>query len=954
MTDENTNQDVVGGSEDAAMPDLIHDTNTANPTSSSSKDTSTTTPTKPPNNKQRRKPSPSRRAAELRRKLREKEEELNRLREELNRSMEDSETEDEEAADEDDQVVAAEENVVVPLATPVKELRKTQEGETANKDEEENEKQLVVAAAAVVVPSSVPQSPAQVVEKFQVVPAVVEDEDISEPAPPLLATPVKQGTPQQERFEDTNGKVTPLVVAPPPTLLANVDSNNNSDAMNATDQRQHLVSTIADEYNGGEESPTAAAETSVIDDTALHARNSVAPPSPFVADESPVKEKFDYDQDLRQTSTGSTMDESVEADRHDDNANLVVDAQVHDDGYDIETGKARQLEDPDTVVEKAILAGATAASAEMNDKTLPLDRTAEESYDDSDQNLLSASGSGDELPHHKSSTASQVSDTSNVILSADVKRKRRCLVVAFALIVFIGLGALVGALMAANAETPSDSNNTDGNSKNPFDGPNNGNVPAPTPTPTSSNKQWSVAPSSANKNGEENNGKESEYYGTWSVSPSVAPTRKSLEPSAVPTTSHSPSASPTGMPSASPTAMHSIHPTMQPTNSPLAEVIAEATGGNVDFLSDVDAPSFRAYHIMIDQEDMKKLLVRLPTDLAHEEPGSEDTTTGAATTRLFEADDPLGMTVREKIVQRFAALTVYLAASDSNIAMPDDECTWNMVVCSDHVSGAGKGKYVTELQMARFGYTGHIATEVGLLKALQLIDAAENELDGSIPEELYELSNMKYLYLEHNKLTGTLSEGIANLYEMESLYLGHNELTGPLPQGLKSKNVNNIRPLRYLSVHHNKMSGSVPEALHLRRLFYLDLSFNNFSGQLPASMFERHYAMRHLYLEHNKFSGALPATLPGAGNGRLTDAFLNDNEFTGDFPDGYSKENTFLLTLNIQNTQIEGFDKDICKMSVHDSGELVELGAHCDICQCDPLCDRCYEDGASDEWTFKN
>lgn len=139
------------------------------------------------------------------------------------------------------------------------------------------------------------------------------------------------------------------------------------------------------------------------------------------------------------------------------------------------------------------------------------------------------------------------------------------------------------------------------------------------------------------------------------------------------------------------------------------------------------------------------------------------------------------------------------------------------------------------------------------------------------------------------------------------------------------------------------MTGSIPEGMALRKAFFFDLSFNKFSGTLPADMGVDFVRLRNLYLDHNEFVGPIPESYAAIGDNQLWNLYLNDNALTGSVPTGWAKGNIFLDTLSVQNNQLTvGIDKEFCKISIYDSGEMVEIGADCEICSCNTLCDNCY------------
>lgn len=125
-------------------------------------------------------------------------------------------------------------------------------------------------------------------------------------------------------------------------------------------------------------------------------------------------------------------------------------------------------------------------------------------------------------------------------------------------------------------------------------------------------------------------------------------------------------------------------------------------------------------------------------------------------------------------------------------------------------------------------------------------------------------------------------------------------------------------------------------------MFHLDLSFNNLSGPLPPS--DGFSSLKQFYLDHNQFTGTIPESYPMIASGRLHVLALNDNMLTGGLPTGWVEDNKFIDTITVQNNSLtESIDKSICKLSAFQNGELVELGAECDICSCDLLCKNCYQ-----------
>jgi hypothetical protein len=165
------------------------------------------------------------------------------------------------------------------------------------------------------------------------------------------------------------------------------------------------------------------------------------------------------------------------------------------------------------------------------------------------------------------------------------------------------------------------------------------------------------------------------------------------------------------------------------------------------------------------------------------------------------------------------------------------------------------------------------------------------------------------------------------------------------------------------------LTGTIPQSLRWEQLFFLDLGQNLLTGTLPEDFGEQSVALRHLHLDHNRFNGTLPASYLSVGNYQLETLKVDHNQLTGAVPSNHEtnigKElydaisyfcanndacsliffSQVQYTLHANNFS-EDLNKKTCKLSVFDSGDLVEFNADCDICSCDKdfMCARC-EDG---------
>ncbi|CAA3028174.1 probable LRR receptor-like serine threonine-kinase At3g47570 isoform X3 [Olea europaea subsp. europaea] len=61
---------------------------------------------------------------------------------------------------------------------------------------------------------------------------------------------------------------------------------------------------------------------------------------------------------------------------------------------------------------------------------------------------------------------------------------------------------------------------------------------------------------------------------------------------------------------------------------------------------------------------------------------------------------------------------------------------------------------------------------------------SSNELDGNIPFDLSECSQLQLLSFSHNKFSGSIPREIGRIRTLQTLYLGSNDFSGEIPQEL--------------------------------------------------------------------------------------------------------------------------------------------------------------------------
>ena len=209
---------------------------------------------------------------------------------------------------------------------------------------------------------------------------------------------------------------------------------------------------------------------------------------------------------------------------------------------------------------------------------------------------------------------------------------------------------------------------------------------------------------------------------------------------------------------------------------------------------------------------------------------------------------------------------------------------------------------LTNLQRLNLGFNrlaGEIPRVLGHLTNLQQLVLFGNRLAGEIPWELGRLSNLQQLVLFGNRLTGEIPWELGRLSNLQRLDLGENQLTGEIPRAL-----GHLTNLQRLSLRENQLSGEIPWELgRLSNLQqYLVLSGNQLTGEIPREL-GRLSNLQQLSLGENQLTGEIPWELGRLSN--LQQLYLDDNQLTGEVP-RWLGSLTNLDSLNLGYNQLTG------------------------------------------------
>ncbi|KAH9699662.1 Receptor-like protein 13 [Citrus sinensis] len=224
---------------------------------------------------------------------------------------------------------------------------------------------------------------------------------------------------------------------------------------------------------------------------------------------------------------------------------------------------------------------------------------------------------------------------------------------------------------------------------------------------------------------------------------------------------------------------------------------------------------------------------------------------------------------------------------------------------------------------------------------LQELYIGYNDLRGSLPWCLANMTSLQVLDASSNQLTGNISPGLCELVLLRELHIDNNDFGGSLPLCLA-----NLTSLRVLDVSYNQLTENISSSplLHLTSIKELILSNNHFF-QIPISLeplfnlsklktfdgeicaeTESHYnsltpkfQLTSISLSGYIDGGIFPKFLYHQHD--LKNADLSHLNLSGEFPNWLLENNTNLETLLLANNSLFGS----FRMPIHSHQNLATL-----------------------------
>jgi len=132
----------------------------------------------------------------------------------------------------------------------------------------------------------------------------------------------------------------------------------------------------------------------------------------------------------------------------------------------------------------------------------------------------------------------------------------------------------------------------------------------------------------------------------------------------------------------------------------------------------------------------------------------------------------------------------------------DNICDWVGYVTCD------VNNFVTGLDLVGNNLVGSIPDSIGDLTTLVYLNLGRNNLVGSIPDSVFDLTILTGIYLSLNTLSGSIPDSISNAQMLMTVDLQDNILTGSIPDSMI-----NLTNLETLLISNNDLTGTIAEEL---------------------------------------------------------------------------------------------------------------------------------------------
>ncbi|KAK6923902.1 Leucine-rich repeat-containing N-terminal, plant-type, partial [Dillenia turbinata] len=178
-------------------------------------------------------------------------------------------------------------------------------------------------------------------------------------------------------------------------------------------------------------------------------------------------------------------------------------------------------------------------------------------------------------------------------------------------------------------------------------------------------------------------------------------------------------------------------------------------------------------------------------------------------------------------------------------------CDWTGIVCDS------KNRTIFSIDLTGLDIAGSFPSAICKIRSLQNLSLAENSLNGSLfTDSLSLCSHLRFINLSSNLFVGTLPE-LDGFSKLQSLDLSFNNFSGEIPASF-----GRLQELRVLKLFANLLDGSIPEFLtNLSGLTHFELASNPFKSCKIPSGIGNLTKLVNLWLPSSNIIGEIPISI---------------------------------------------------------------------------------------------
>jgi Leucine-rich repeat (LRR) protein len=188
--------------------------------------------------------------------------------------------------------------------------------------------------------------------------------------------------------------------------------------------------------------------------------------------------------------------------------------------------------------------------------------------------------------------------------------------------------------------------------------------------------------------------------------------------------------------------------------------------------------------------------------------------------------------------------------------------------------------------------------------------------------------SLAYRILYGNELSGTIPGTLGNLLNLKELVLGKNKLFGSIPSELSA--LENLEEVSFQDQQGLELiEGRLPDFASARNLWYVDVSANDITGEIPMTFLSGSNALNMsvmILLRDNELTGSVPESLL-----KFEDVFLDlAGNMISDIPAVFCQKSDWMYG---QVGEIGNCDAILCPRGYYsDSGRQDDTESPCQAC----------------------